>query len=58
MADTEEHQEPAVAERVSLWPLDPITALRAALQVDPNSPPDRIGTDSEDGDGAARPGSS
>ncbi len=26
-------------ERVSLYPLDPIEALRAALQVDPNSDP-------------------
>ena len=26
-------------ERVSLYPLDPLTALRAALQVDPKSEP-------------------
>ncbi len=33
-------------DRVSLWPLDPITALRAALQVDPKSEP----VDSSPGD--------
>ncbi len=32
-------EEPRGDERVSLYPLDPLEALRAALQVDPSSEP-------------------
>ncbi len=37
MADKAE--EPRGDDRVSLYPLDPLEALRAALQVDPDSEP-------------------